>query len=492
MGNVPVGVSCFNYGSTDALQSYPFNSLINTLSATINGFQCKNNLSQYKDLYLKTISRDLISKSASYTPSLPDGPFYNFSSYVGTNANIFSTATNQGYDHKRIPRGSYEVDSIVVTHNVTAGGTNTSTISTNTADTWSIVVTVTVLEPLLATGFFLMPQEEDGAGGLLGTNNINLQITLDSSGRHLWSSSTGYITGITMNSISNASLYYKMTQPNAIETAKIPQVVLYPYKEYNYQLTSGGSTIGANTTGVVVNTNSFQFGRVPHKIYVVARKQRQSQNWSDSESFLVIQRASIQFGAGHTGLLASSTQRQLWLLSSENLGEGASQTWEEFSGQINVAGVAGTGSASVVPSTGSILCLRPSLNFQLDESTTEGSVGTFQFQIQLTLANYTSSAVAYEILVFYEDCGIVKASRGQTQSVLGVNDISLVLRTKESEEPISSKQESDEIGGSFHKMMKHGKKHHKRHMEHAGSLSGGSNSGGAMRHMNKLHRLACL
>jgi hypothetical protein len=127
----------------------------------------------------------LISKSASYTPSLPDGPFYNFSSYIGTNANIFSTATNQSYDHKRIPRGSYVVDSIAVTHNITAGGTNTSTISSNTADTWSIVVTVTVLEPLLATGFFLMPQEEDGAGGLLGTNNINLQITLDSSARHL-------------------------------------------------------------------------------------------------------------------------------------------------------------------------------------------------------------------------------------------------------------------------------------------------------------------
>jgi hypothetical protein len=249
-------------------------------------------------------------------------------------------------------------------------------------------------------------------------------------------------------------LVAKMTQPNAIETAKIPQVVLYPYKEYNFQLTSVGSSIGANTTGVVVNTNSFQFGRVPRKIYVVARKQRQLCNWSDSESFLVIQRASVQFGAGPSGLLASATQRQLWLMSSENLGEDASQTWEEYSGQINVHGVAGTGSASVVPSTGSILCIRPALNLQLGEDVTEGSVGTFQFQIQLTLANYNSSAVDYEILVFYEDCGLVKASRGQTGLALGVTDVSMVLRTKESEEPISSKQQSDMVGGSFHKMIK--------------------------------------
>jgi hypothetical protein len=47
---VPVGVSCFNLGTTDAFQSFPFNSLINTFSATINGMQLKNNLGQYKDI----------------------------------------------------------------------------------------------------------------------------------------------------------------------------------------------------------------------------------------------------------------------------------------------------------------------------------------------------------------------------------------------------------------------------------------------------------
>jgi hypothetical protein len=154
LSETPVGVSCFNYGSTDSYQAFPFNSLINTLSCTINGLQLKNNLGQYKDVYLKTIPRDLLAKSASYTPTLPDSPFYNFSNYPGTNANIFSTATNQSYDHKKIPRGSYVVDSITVVHNISGGGTDASTISTNVADTWSITFVATVMEPFLATFYF--------------------------------------------------------------------------------------------------------------------------------------------------------------------------------------------------------------------------------------------------------------------------------------------------------------------------------------------------
>jgi hypothetical protein len=55
LANVPVGVSCFNYGSTDAYKSFPFNSLINTFSATINGANINNNLSNYKDIYMRTL-----------------------------------------------------------------------------------------------------------------------------------------------------------------------------------------------------------------------------------------------------------------------------------------------------------------------------------------------------------------------------------------------------------------------------------------------------
>jgi hypothetical protein len=322
---------------------------------------------------------------------------------------------------------------------------------------------------------------------------MTLQLTLDSSAKHLWSSSLPYITAIQLNSITNAALYYKSTQPNSIEASKIPPYVVYPYKEYNYYLTSQGNTISAGTS-TTTTTSSFQFGRVPHKIYLAVRKLRQSQDWNDSESFLPISNVNIIFGAGASGLLSSATQRQLWMMTCENLGEDASPTWEEFSGKINVSGVNGTGTATVVPSTGSILCFRPALNFQLDESCTEGSVGTFQFQAQVTFSNYTASDIAYEIMVLYEDLGIIRSSRGDTKSSLGLTDVGLVLSTKESEEPVSSEMVSQQLGGSFHKMIKMARKHfHRKHggSDSGGSSSGGSSSGGSMRHMGKLHRLAC-
>jgi hypothetical protein len=337
----------FSYGTTDAYKAYPFNSLLQTFSGTLNGAQISNNLGQYKDIYLRTLSREVIAKCSSYTPSLPDGPFYDYSVYPGTNYNVFSTATNQGYDNKRIPRGSYVVDSITVVHNITGGGTNASTISTNVADTWTITVVCTTMEPFLATGFFLLPGKHDGAGGLLGANQISILITLDAQAQHLWSSSTGYITAIQLNSITNSRLYYKVTQPNAIEASKVPRMIVYPYKQWTYVPGTTGGTINASSSTSVTTTN-VTFGRVPHKIYLAVRKIRTQQTWADSESFLPITNINITFGAGKSGLLSSASQRQLWLMTCENFGWDCAPTLEEFSGKINTTGQAGSGSASVV------------------------------------------------------------------------------------------------------------------------------------------------
>jgi hypothetical protein len=496
--NCPVGLSCFNYGVTDAFAPFPFNSLINTLSGTINGFQVKNNLIQYKDVYLRTISSKILAKSASYTPSMLNKPFYGYSQYPGTNCNVFSTASNQGYSPKDIPRGEYVCDSITVTHSIYGGGSDNSTISTSVNDSWSITVQATVMEPFLCTGFFLMPDQDDGCGGLIGVNQINLQLTLDSSAKHLWSSATGCITSITMNSITNAALYYKDTQPNSIEAAKVPEFLLFPYTEWNYYLTAQGNSISAGATTTAI-TSSINFGRVPSMIYLGVRKQMQSQNWNDTGSFLPISNISVSFGAGRTSLLASATQRQLWLITCANLPKDAAPTWQEFSGQINVVGATGTGYPDTVASCGSILALSPALNFQLDDSITEGSVGTFQFQAQVTFTNNTSSSITYEVIILYTDKGIVKASRGQTFSVLGINDVSLVLNTKESEETVTQKEVKEMIGSGthFHKVGKILKHHKKRkthvEMEHGAAMSGGysMSAGSKMRSNHKLKRLAC-
>jgi hypothetical protein len=288
-----------------------------------------------------------------------------------------------------------------------------------------------------------------------------------------------------LNSITNSALYYKETQPNAIEAAKIPQMIVYPYKRWTYNPGNTGGTINSNSTAVVSTTN-ITFGRVPHKIYLAVRKIRTSQNWADSESFLPISNVNVNFGAGTSGILSRASQRQLWLMTCENLGWDCSPTWEEFSGRINVSGVNGSGSATVVPSIGSPVVFRPAYNFNLDQALTEGSVGQFQFSVIVTLNNYTSSAVNYEMVILYEDQGVAVAQNGQFQTVLGINDVSLVLRTKESQESTSQSDVEEQIcsGKSFHAMMKH--KHHKKH---GGSLSGGSDSGGMMR--SKLDRLSC-
>ena len=101
-----------------------------------------------------------------------------------------------------LPRGCFPVQ-FAVTHNITGGGQDNSLISTDPADTFSIVVTVTVTEPLFLSPF---ANSETDKAGFLGINNLVLNINIDNSCKRLWSSATGHITNIQLNSFTNSKL----------------------------------------------------------------------------------------------------------------------------------------------------------------------------------------------------------------------------------------------------------------------------------------------
>jgi hypothetical protein len=240
-------------------------------------------------------------------------------------------------------------------------------------------------------------------------------------------------------------------------------MIVYPYKQWTYVPGTTGGTINANSSTSVTTTN-VTFGRVPHIIYLAVRKIRTQQTWADSESFLPITNINVTFGAGKSGLLSSASQRQLWLITCENFGWDCAPTWEGFSGEINTTGQAGSGSASVAPSSGSPVVIRPAFNLSLEEAVTEGSVGQWQFSVIVQFENTTSSAINYEVIILYEENGLVLAEKDQVRTALGITDVSMILRSKESEEPVSQQEVEEQIGGkgkSFHHMMK-SKMHHKK------------------------------
>ena len=88
-----------------------------------------------------------LNRYNSMTPVYPDSFYMYYEDAVNTNANVLSGMDDTMLNQNILPRGCFPVQ-FAVTHNITGGGQDDSLISTDPADTFSIVVTVTVTEPL--------------------------------------------------------------------------------------------------------------------------------------------------------------------------------------------------------------------------------------------------------------------------------------------------------------------------------------------------------
>ena len=102
---------------------------------------------------LKMNNDENLNRYNSMTPVYPDSFYMYYIDAVNTtNANVLSGMDDTMLNQNILPRGCFPVQ-FAVTHNITGGGQDDSLISTDLADTFSIVVTVTVTEPLFLSPF---------------------------------------------------------------------------------------------------------------------------------------------------------------------------------------------------------------------------------------------------------------------------------------------------------------------------------------------------
>jgi len=230
-GAVPTGNLCFNYGYTDALQAFPLNSLVTTQQATINNTTVTVNLQDVLAQLLRMYDNETLQRYNSTTPSLPDMLWKYYANAVGTSSNPLASYNNATYNLNLMPRGAYPVTISNVVHNITAGGTDTSFVSTNVADTWTFTLTVTVTEPILGLSPFLHTDNNNNAG-FVGINNMSLQFNLQQTCNRFLSSSTGYVTGISLTSITNCKLLMNFLSLQPEQYSKISPRNVLPYVDF--------------------------------------------------------------------------------------------------------------------------------------------------------------------------------------------------------------------------------------------------------------------
>lgn len=449
VSNVPPGQTAFNYGSTDALQAFPFSSLLTTLNASINNTSVSINLQDVLPALLRLNDSRELYKYNGMTPSLPDQAYKFYSDGVATNNNALAGYTNASYDVDLLPRGAHP---ITATLRRFVGGVDTdaSPVSTNQAtNSWVISCIVHVTEPVFLSPF-IFGNPEFNKAGMVGINNMNFVMNIDSTCKRFFSTSnSAYTYSVSLGTavqhqpFQNCKmlLNFLSTQP----TDLVPARNVLPYMDFPryLSLATSNPNIPAGTSSTIV-TNSLQLNQVPDYFIIMVRKPMSAQSVKDSTCFLPINSISVNLN-NTSGLLSSATQQDLWRISVAN---NSTQNWEEFSGRAYRPNNA-TGVGSLLATTGSLLILSPARDLSLPSYLSSGSIGQYVFQANINVTNNELAPLTPEVVVICVNSGIFTTLAGSSSIFTGVLTKQMVLDAMQEEgaDALSSATYQRLVGG---------------------------------------------
>jgi len=498
---VPIGLSAFDYGLTDALQAFPLNSLFTTATAQINNTTVTLNTQDVLPSLLRMNNSRELYRYNSMTPSLPDQAYGEFSDGVNASNNPLASYSTASYDVDQVPRGAFPV---VVTLNRYVSGvlTDQSPISTSpTTNTWIVTIETVVTEPLFLSPF-IWGNPEYNCQGLLGINNMTFTLNIDSSCKRMFSTANPYVTSIALGTAANPNGFTSTTAIGLTSQPSAPAILfkflstqpsdliqtknIVPYMDYPRYLTNSANqpTITAGSSSTLTSSN-LQINQIPDLFLINVRIPMSSQTIQNASSFLKINNVSINLN-NQSGLLSSASTYDLWRLSIKN---GSTQSFQEFNGQAQIA-VSATGEGLLVPTTGSLLILNPAYDLSLPDYISCGSLGNYNFQFQCSVTNQYSFSITPEIIVICVNSGIFTTQQGVSAIYTGILTKEMVLAAK-AEAPASAMTSAEVYrmtGGTHLNMPLTAMKGMRRHMRHAGATSGGVQSGGVSTGGRKLSK----
>jgi hypothetical protein len=475
---VQIGDCAFSYGIDSALAPFPLSSLMTTVNCQINNTSVSSNLQDILPQILQMNDRAHLAYYNGMCPSLPDGDYGIFSQAVGANNNPMGSYVNDGYSNKLQGRGAFPV--VLDVYRYALGVfADKSLISLAVTDTWKIVVSTVVTEPLFLSPF-TWGNPERNAQGMVGINNMAFTFNLDASLKRVFSSATPYVTSVVAGSLVNTLLFgaetptllfkFLSTQPSDLIASKN----VLPFTDYPRYLTTANAPILSLATSAPIYTQSLQLNQMPSKIVLIARKPIGSQSCNDPSTFLTIKSVSINLNNA-SGLLSSASAQDLWRMSARN---GSNQTWAQFSGVatgISANYVAPSNGILTVATGGSMLVLDPALDLSLPDYITNGSLGNYNLQVQVVLLNQYGETITPEIVIMCVNDGIMTTVQGVSSTFTGIITKQMCLDAK-AMKGIPSVEESRMVGGKMANMS--AIRHPRFGMSVGGVMSAGAVSGG--------------
>ena len=455
------------YGSDYALQAFPLNHLFTTASATINNSNVSSNIQDILPQILQMMSQEELSAYDGMCPNLVDYNCAKYSEALGSTNDVISTTSKTGYNKYFSPRGSYTCKVVSYSRKDTQATpviTNNTLASDATGCIFKIAYEVEVTEPIIGLSPFIYGHPLYSNQGLVGISAMNFVFNLDATAKRFLSCGVAStkVTKIelgrnvegTAPAMANTTLPFADAELLVCFMSSQPRDMIKTRNVCNYTdiprfITTPQVAVASGGAIKELNTNNIQLNQLPDLFVIQVRLPMADMTIRDAEYGCAITGISVNLN-NSSGLLASATPQSLWAMSVKN---GSKQTWAQFSGQTNAFATrtATNAGISVQPTTGSLLVLSPT-DLSLPDWLASGIIGSFNFQIRLSVAQYTGASITPEIVVMCVNSGIFSTTAGSSQIFTGILTKSMVEEAKamSSVNPVMSAEYSRMLGGGIH------------------------------------------
>jgi len=480
--NIANGASCdfdFFYKVLVA-NSFPFNSLVNTIQCNINNTSLSINLNDLKPFLTPLINKKQLQKYNGLCPTLDHILIPGVAGTTTERLQSVNKTFSSSYPGSLYGNEIYSVRNVTLTspggvlttNNNIIRYTNNSGAAQNAGTIISLNFTIETVEPIFLSPFIFNGISEYNNAGLVGINTLNMVFNLDPSALRAFYVVQRTIGNNGFETVDNINLSLKEIKKSQIQCSFLSlqpsQLVqsknCVPFIDFPRYITTYNSTVDANAS-VRITSNSLQLNQIPDYLLIGIRNRPITTNprFLDGsvtlerqyDRFLPITSMNINFN-NVSGLLSSATEYDLYKISVKN---GLQCSWPEFS-NIAPSGtfVSGAGGISALNSacTGSFIVLDPSMDLSLPDFYSNGSIGVFSLQVEVTVNNRTGSQISsanggLELVIVCCNAGIFNTVQGSSNTNSGLLNKEIVMNTKsqQSQSAMSSSLYHRLVGGSL-------------------------------------------
>ena len=436
-GTPTTGLPVLRFGLDCALCQFPLNSLVSTMTATINDTTVSTNNSDTLYEVLR-LTDSAANRAVRTCPYMADNYASYNDGYLTNNTPL--NAYGSGFGNDYVPNGSY--NNVFFTNSTGAILTGTGTYTTNgvTVDytdgvpvittgvtTYPIHIIFTSTEKICLSPFIYADSENDT--GLFSIQNISFVMNLQSpsltanSGRII-RSTTGNdrdITAISFNNtttsaspITNARINCVFCTPSL--SLPLPSKSLVPWFEFPRYNTRFTNAIASKDTALLAS-QTITLSAIPDFLIIYC-KPRVYADSTDADYYYPIQKISINFD-NYSGLMSAHTTPMIYSASSKN---GLQVDYQQFTGEAKTTGLITNVGGYNVALTGSPIVIKPGTDFALSQSLAPGILGNFTFQCDVTVYNQTGTpATDYNLWVIAANSGFFESKNGMSRIIRGAS-----------------------------------------------------------------------